>query len=196
MIVGAFILFTVLVGYHFQVSLMHELTFISNSLCGLLLLFDGIVGLIRKKALPVMMYQLVLPCILTVFCTVFFKFLGWFDFNFSDMFFFMHGINPMLVLAMFLFATKFELKDKKDRFRRIMIAPAMAMCYFLFDYIRFLITGNLIYGLVPAESLTLFKAAILGIVYYALIALMSYGLLALKLFVQSKIDNICKKENT
>lgn len=187
-IVGLFILSTTLVGYEFHVSLMHELTFISNSSSGLLLVSDGIVGLIKKRSLPVILYQFVLPCILTVFCTVFFKIFGWFDFNFEGMFFFMHGINPILILAMFLFTTKLELKDKKDRFRRIFIAPAMAMCYLLFDYIRFLITGSLVYGLVPAESLTFGVAALIGIVYYAAIAFMSWGLLNLKLYVQKKIE--------
>lgn len=187
-VVGLFILLTALVGYNFHFSYMYELTFISNSSCGLLLLFDGIVSLIRKKALPAILYQFVLPCILTVFCTVFFKIFGWHDFNFEGMFFFMHGINPILVLAMYLFTTKLKLKDKKDYFRRIFIAPAMVMCYLLFDYIRFLITGNLVYGLVSTESLTFIKAAIIGIVYYASIAFMSYGLLDLKLYVQKKIE--------
>ena len=187
-IVGLFIILTALGGYKFQSSYMHELTFISNFSCGLLLLLDGLINLTRKKALPAILYQFVLPCILTVFCTVFFKIFGWYDFNFSGMFFFMHGINPILVLIMYLFTTKLELKDKKDYVRRIFITPAMVMCYLLFDYIRFLITGNLVYGLVSTESLTFVKAAIIGIVYYASIAFMSYGLLVLKLYVQKKIE--------
>ena len=187
-VVGLFILLTALVGYNFQSLHMYELTFISNSSCGLLLLLDGTVSLIRKKALPAILYQFVLPCILTVFCTVFFKIFGWHDFNFSGMFFFMHGTNPILVLAMYLFTTKLELKDKKDYVRRIFIAPAMVMSYLLFDYIRFLITGNLVYGLVSTESLTFVKAAIIGIVYYASIAFMSFGLLNLKLYVQKKTE--------
>ncbi len=104
------------------------------------------------------------------------------------MFFFMHGINPVLVLAMYLFTTKLELKNKKDYIRRIFIAPAMVMSYVLFDYIRFLITGSLVYGLVSTESLTFVKAAAIGIVYYASIAFMSYGLLNLKLYVQKKTE--------
>lgn len=185
-VVGLFILFTTFTGYNFQLS--YELTFISNFSCGLLLLLDGTVSLIRKKALPAILYQFVLPCILTVFCCIFFKIFGWHNFNFSGMFFFMHGINPVLALAMYLFTTKLELKDKKDYIRRIFIAPAMVMSYLLFDYIRFLITGNLVYGLVSTESLTFVKAAVIGIVYYASIAFMSYGLLNLKLYVQKKIE--------
>ena len=185
-VVGAFILMTALCGYDFQVSHMYELTFISNFSCGLLLLSDGAVSLIGKKPLPAGLYQFVLPCILTVFCTVFFKLFGWHDFNFSGMFFFLHGINPPLVLAMFLFATRLELTDKKDYVKRIFISPAMAMAYLLFDYIRFLITGNPVYGLVSAESLTFVKAAAIGLVYYGSMAFMSYGLLDLKLYVQKK----------
>ncbi|MDE6596217.1 MAG: hypothetical protein K2K44_09435 [Oscillospiraceae bacterium] len=185
-VVGLFILFTVFTGYNFQLS--YELTFISNFSCGLLLLLDGTVSLIRKKTLPAILYQFVLPCILTVFCCIFFKIFGWHDFNFSGMFFFMHGINPVLALAMYLFTTKLELKNKKDYIRRIFIAPAMVMCYVLFDYIRFLITGSLVYGLVSTENLTFVKAAVIGIVYYSSIAFMSYGLLNLKLYVQKKTE--------
>lgn len=188
-IAGAFILTTTLIGYGFHFSLMHELTFISNSLSGLLLLSDGIAGFTKKKALPPMLYQLVLPCILSVFSTVLFKLFGWFDFNFEGMFFFMHGINPLLILAAFLFATELRLTDKKAYLARIFTAPAPAICYALFDYIRFLITGRLVYGLVPTESLTLAVAALIGVLYYAAIALMSWGLLSLKLFVQKKMGS-------
>ena len=75
-IVGLFILGTVLYGYNFGFSYAYELTFVSNASCGLLLLIDGIVNLIKKKSMPVFLYQCVLPCINTVFFTVFFKVFG------------------------------------------------------------------------------------------------------------------------
>ena len=188
LIIGFFIIGSALVGYNFNPAYMYQLTFISNALCGLLLMTDGLVGIISKKSLPVISYQFVLPCILTVFCCVFFKIFGWHDFNFSGMFFFMHVINPVVVLAMYLFTTKLKLKDKTDYVRRIFIAPAMVVAYVLFDYIHFLNTVDLVYGLVSTESLTFIKAFIIGVCFYASIAFMSYGLLELKLYVQKKME--------
>ena len=187
-IVGLFILVTAFVGYNFDPSHMYELTFISNSSCGLLLLLDGTVGLFKKKALPTILYQLVLPCINTVFFTVFFKLFGWHDFNFSGMFFFMHAINPIIFLLMYLFMTKLELKNRADYIRRIFIAPIMIMAYALFDFVRFVITGELVYGLIATDKLNYISVPLIGIGLYLLMAFMSYGLLDLKLYVQKKIE--------
>ncbi len=186
-VIGLLIIVSVLLGYNFSFSYMYQLTFISNSLSGILLIIDGIVGLIRKKSVPAMLYQFVLPCILTSFCSVFFVIFGWHDFNFSGMFFFMHAINPFVVLAFYLFTVSINVKSKKNYLLRIFTAPALAMIYLLFDYIRFLNTGNLVYGLVSTENLTFIKALIIGVCYYASIAFMSYGLLDLKLYVQKKM---------
>lgn len=141
-------------------------------------------------------YSAIALCILTAFCSVFFVIFGWHDFNFSGMFFFMHVINPVVVLAMYLFTTKLELKDKTDYVRRIFIAPAFVVSYALFDYIRFLITGDLVYGLVSAENLTFINAFIIGVCFYASIAFMSYGLLELKLYVQKKMEEKTNLLNT
>ena len=187
-IAGLFILGTVLWGYNFDFSYMYELTFISNSSCGLLLLLDGTVSLFKKKALPAFLYQLVLPCINTVFFSVFFKIFGWHDFNFSGGFFFMHGINPIVFMLIYLFFTKLEIKNKTDYVRRIFIAPAMIMAYALFDLIRFIITGELVYGLIASDNLNYISVPLIGIGLYLLMAFMSYGLLDLKLYVQKKIE--------
>ncbi|MDE5563899.1 MAG: hypothetical protein K2I93_01990 [Oscillospiraceae bacterium] len=184
-IVGAFILGTALWGYNFKSS--HELTFISNSSCGLLLLLDGTVSLIKKKSLPIILYQLVLPCISTVFFTIVFKLFGWHDFNCSGAFFFMHAVNPVIFLLMYLFMTKLEIKDKKDYVRRIFIAPTMIMAYALFDLIRFIMTDELVYGLIAPDKLNYISVPLIGIGLYLLMAFMSYGLLDLKLYVQNKI---------
>lgn len=193
-IVGLFILGTVLMGYNFHLS--YELTFISNSFCGLLLLLDGIVGLLKKKELSTTLYQLVLPCIMTVFFTTVFQLFGWHSFNFSGMFFFMHAINPVVFLLMYLFLTKLEISNKADYIRRIFVAPVMIMAYALFDLIRFIITGDLVYGLIAVEHLNFVSVPLIGIGLYFLMAFMSYGLLDLKLFVQKKTRKkvaSCKK---
>lgn len=162
-VAGLFIMGTTLWGYRFDVSHMYQLTFISNFLCGLLLLLDSIVNLMGQKALPTILYQLLLPCTNTVFFTVVFSLFGWHDFNFNGMFFFMHAINPIMFLLIYLFFTKLKLSSKKEYIKRIFIAPAMIMAYIIFDFIRFLITGELVYGLITAGKLNYISVPLIGI---------------------------------
>lgn len=183
-LVGLFIIGTAVWGYHYEPRYIYELTFISNFSCGLLLFGDGLVDFLKKKSLPIIFYQVVLPCISTVFCTVIFSLFGWHDFNFDGMFFFMHIINPPLFLVVYLFCTKLEIKNKKDFFKRIFAAPIMIMLYVTFDLIRYILTGKLVYGLISVDKITCFSVPLLGIGIYLLMAFMSYGLLELKLFVQ------------
>lgn len=183
-IAGLFIMGTALWGYHYEPQYMYELTFVSNFSCGLLLIVDGILDLLKKKALPLILYQVVLPCINTVFFTVIFELFGLHDFDFEGMFFFMHVTNPLIFMLVYLFCTKLELKSKRDYLKRIFIAPVMIMVYALFDLIRYLVTGELVYGLIVKDKITYISVPAIGIVLYLLMAFMSYGLLELKLFVQ------------
>ena len=141
--------------------------------------------------MPIFLYQCVLPCINTVFFSVFFKLFGWHDFNFYGGFFFMHGINPVIFLVLYLFSTNLIIKDKRDYIRRIFIAPIMIMTYLLFDFIRYVVTGKLVYGLIATENLNYISVPLIGVVFYLLMAFMSYGLLDLKMFVQKKITSYC-----
>ena len=100
----------------------------------------------------------------------------------------MHGINPIVFMLIYLFFTKLEIKNKTDYVRRIFIAPAMIMAYALFDLIRFIITGELVYGLIASDNLNYISVPLIGIGLYLLMAFMSYGLLDLKLYVQKKIE--------
>ena len=64
----------------------------------------------------------------------------------------------------------------------------MIMSYALFDLIRFILTGELVYGLVATDALNYISVPLIGIVLYLLMAFMSYGLLELKLYVQKKFE--------
>lgn len=64
----------------------------------------------------------------------------------------------------------------------------MIMSYALFDLIRFILTGELVYGLVATDALNYISVPLIGIGLYLLMAFMSYGLLELKLYVQKKFE--------
>ena len=186
---GIFIILTAIWGYHNSIDHMYELTFISNTSCGIVLLSDGLIELSIKKNVPAWIYQIVLLCTNVVFFCCVFTLLGWHSFNFSGAFFFLHVINPPLFLAIYLFCTELKIEGKSDYIRRIFISPLMIMSYLLFDYIRYIITGDLVYGLLPTESLTFVAAMLIGIGFYLLMAFMTYGLIDLKLYIQKKINH-------
>ena len=103
----------------------------------------------------------------------------------------MHGINPIIFLVFYLFFNKLIIKDKRDYIRRIFIAPIMVMTYLIFDFIRYVVTGKLVYGLIAAENINYVSVLLIGVIFYLLMAFMSYGLLDFKLFVQKKITQYC-----
>ena len=187
-IAGIFIVLTAIWGYHNSIDHMYELTFISNTSCGIVLLSDGLIKLSMNKKVPAWIYQMVLPCTNVVFFSCVFTLLGWHSFNLSGAFFFLHIINPPLFLLIYLFCAELKIESKSDYLKRIFISPLMIMCYLLFDYIRYIITGNLVYGLISTERITIISAMLIGIGFYLLMAFMSYGLIDLKLYVQNRIN--------
>lgn len=187
MIVGIFIIGMAVWGYHNAVPFMYELTFISNSVCGLVLLSDGLMGLFSKKKVPALVYQNPMLCTNVVFFSCIFTLLGWHGFNFEGAFFFLHAIDPPLVLIIYLFCVDLKIENKADYIKGIFISPVMIMGYLLFDYIRYLVTGQLVYGLLPANILNAVSVPLIGAGFYLIMAFMSYGLIKLKLFLQKKL---------
>lgn len=188
-LVGIFLVSTAIWGYHNSVEHIYELTFISNFTCGIVLLSDGLINLALNKKIPALIYQMVLPCTNVVFFTCIFTLFGWHAFNFDGAFFFLHIINPPLALSIYLLCVELRIEGKADYMKRILISPLMIMCYLLFDYIRYITTGNLVYGLISTERITIISAMLIGTGFYSLMAFMSYGLIDLKLFVQKKVNH-------
>lgn len=186
-IAGIFIASTAILGYYGIVILMYELTFISNITAGIVLIADGVMGLTLKKNIPALIYQMVLPCIITVFSTCVFALVGFFTFNFEGAFFFLHVINPPVFLLLYLFCVESNIESKGDYLKNTFLSPLMITGYLIFDFIRFFIVGFLVYGLIPAEIVTPVSAVLIGIVFYFLMALLCFGFIKLKL--------LCTKEN-
>lgn len=185
---GLMIVLTAIIAYRNSFDHLYELTFLSNSTCGLVLLTDGILNCVLNKRIPVIIFQALIVVTNVVFCTCVLTLLGLHTFNFSGAFFFLHAINPPVFLLLYLFTTRLEIKSKKEYMIRIFASPAIIMGYLLFDIIRYCVTGNLVYGLISPEYLTVVSVPLIGIVFYFLMAFMAYGLQELKLFVQKKCD--------
>lgn len=180
--IGLLMLATVLIGYKPQPEYFVELTCISNTLGGLLLLADGILSTMKKKKIPNSFYQNIAVSILTVFLVCMGSLTGIYKFNFEGAFFFLHVINPIAFVACYMFFVNEQ--DRKHRC--VLTAPFMIMVYLLFDYIRCQFTGEFVYGFVSPEELTVAYAIVAGIVIYLFVYLLGLSLFALNRLVHKK----------
>lgn len=172
---GVLMLVCVLIGYIPEPEYVVELTCISNTVGGLLLIADGIFGITKKGKLPNALYLNVTVCILMVFLVCMGSLTGIYRFNFKGAFFFLHVVNPLVFLACYMLFVD----EKQHKVKYALTAPIMSMVYFLFDYIRCQFTGEFVYGFVSPEELTLFYAIITGVILYLFIALLGLGLFTL-----------------
>lgn len=173
--VGLLMLVNVLIGYIPQPEYLVELTCLSNTLGGLLLLTDGTLNITKKKSFPNSFYLNVAVSILMVFLVCMGSFTGAYNFNFKGAFFFMHVVNPIaFVICYMLFVNE---QGRKIRF--VLTAPIMIMLYFLFDYIRSRFVGKFVYGFVEPGEFTFFYAILAGVVMYFLMYLLGLGLFTL-----------------
>lgn len=172
---GVLMLVCVLIGYIPQPEYLIELTCLSNTVGGVLLIADGILGITKKGKLPNVLYLNVTVCILLVFFVCMGSLTGIYRFNFKGAFFFLHVVDPIVFAACYMLFVD----ERQHRIKYALTAPIMSMVYFLFDYIRCQFTGEFVYGFVSPEELTLFYAIITGVIMYLVIALFGLGLFAL-----------------
>lgn len=181
--IGIYFLISVFYAYFGYYNYLYELTSLSNLLYGVILIISGILGL-YKKQLNMIANLMALVCIMCVYSTVFMVAFNIAQFNFDGGFMLLHGVNPLIALAFFLFTEKCEFKDKKQLLMRVFLSPILFMAYLLFDLIFYFSNGEFIYGLLPSDLA--YISPIVAIVMYGLLVAMAYILIKLKKFVQTK----------
>lgn len=82
---------------------------------------------------------------------------------------------------------KVKIAIRADDTKRIFLLPVMIMSYLVFDYVRYIMTGDFVYGSISKECLTWNSVLLIGVGFYLLMVLMSYGLIELKIGVQKKM---------
>lgn len=183
MAAGIFMLVCVCIGYIPQPEYLVELTCISNTIGGLLLITDGSLNIIKKKNLPNTFYLNAATSILMVFLVCMGSLTGIYTFNFKGAFFFMHIINPAAFIACYMLF----INEQGRKIKLALTAPIMTMAYFLFDYIRCQLTGEFVYGFVKPEELTWLDATAAGLVLYIFVFLLGLGLFALNRLVHQQL---------
>lgn len=196
-VLGSLFILSVIYAYWGIFSYMYECTCISNLLCGIVLICDGVFGLFNKK-FPNIMYHFVLPCICGVYLisTLTVTILGE-GFNFSGGMMLLHATNPIIFLLMYLFAKEpLVIKNNKHNLFLVFTSPLCFMSYLLFDLFFYVITGKTVYGLL-GDNPNLLIIVLVGIIAYIFMLALSFGLITLKKYVDSKIirkDNVLKKK--
>lgn len=186
-VLGLLMIAVVMTGYIPQPEYLVELTCVSNTLGGLVLLADGIAGVMKKKISLNFFYLNVTVSILVVFFVCAGSLTGIYKFNFKGAFFFLHVVDPITFAACYMLCVN----EQKRSIRAVLTAPAMTLAYLLFDGIRCQFTGEFVYGFVAPEKLTLARAVIAGVVIYAVICLFGLCLFALNRFIHKKSRKNC-----
>lgn len=184
--VGSLMVVIALIGYIPQPEYLVELTCVSNTLGGLLLLADGMFNIVQKKNFPNAFYRNVAVSILMVFLVCMGSLTGVYRFNFKGAFFFMHVINPIAFIVCYMIFVN----EQGRKIRFVLTAPTMIIIYLVFDYILCQFTGKFVYGFVEPKELTFFYAIIIGFVMYIFMYLLGLCLFALNRLLHKKLLHI------
>ncbi len=182
--VGIYFIASVFYAYYGDYEYLYELTALSSLLNGVVLIICGILGFC-KKHLNIIVNLMALVCITCVYSTVFMDAFKIANFNFEGGFILLHGVNPLIALAFFLFSEKYDFTEKKQLYLRVFLSPILFIAYLLFDLIFYFCNGRFIYGLLPSDLAYL--SPIVASVLYGLLVAMGYGFIELKKYVQSKV---------
>ena len=136
---------SVLIGYIPIPQYVIELTCISNSCIGILLLFTGINMLTKKKKIPSIIYHMWLVVILLV-CII--SCVG--HFNFNGAFFFLHLVNPVMFLTYYMIFI-----DDSKKMKKMLLTPTPVTLYLIFDYIIGMLRGKFVYGIFEVNEMEL-----------------------------------------
>lgn len=146
LITGLFFLVQVLIAYlpsALENGLYEfELTFLSNSIMGMIFIIGGLMGIIKKRGLPQVIYMnsVVLLQIVFLICMAFIN-----EFNFSGPFIFLHIVDPIIAtIEVYLFC---EIR-KNPTVITILSALIFPMAYLTYAIIYGFVSGNWLYGII------------------------------------------------
>jgi len=180
--IGLMMLASVIAGYAPEPDLLVEFTCVSNVLGGLLLIADGIRNF-KGKTVPNWLYLNVCSGILFVFLVCLGSLSGMYHMNYSGAFFFLHAVNPVLIILCYIILYK---DDTKSTFKRLAITPALILTYLLFDFILGNCRGYFVYQFCSPEDLNLLITLIIVLSVYLLFLLFGLLLLALNRLAHRK----------
>lgn len=150
-----------------------ELTFLSNVLTGLIFITGGIIGFMRNKELPQIYYLNTSVLLVLVFltCVVFHK-----EMNFSGAYFFLHVINPILAMIVFLIFTANGRPLKRIEIISTLFFPVI---YLVYAITYGLLSGHWLYGFINIDDkgiLFVLIVCVIMAVGIIIVSLLLYGI--------------------
>ena len=157
------------------------------SLAGGILIADGL-SCRGKKRIPGSIYLAETCFIMTVYLVTTFAtaFRIYEGFSFAGGFMFLHAVDPLVFMMVYLFDAPGSRAGKKYNIRYTLLAPAFIAAYLVFDLIRWLMTGSFVYGLIP-ESTDIYIVLIFGGAACVLESVLGAVLLLLKNRISSRL---------
>ncbi len=149
----AFVLtFTSLFTYREHLAETYELTFLSSFIVGIFFIVSGVL-LIFNKTVPQIIYLCATILLLIVFfvCIAFSN-----QFQMSGGFIFLHIVNPLLVLAYYLFLSDL----RKTTLKLVPEVAAIPLLYLVFVLIFGSVTDNYIYFFLNYEKVGIWYSVI------------------------------------
>lgn len=148
---GVLFITTTCIAYHLPAALKEgmyefELTFLSNTIAGIIFLIGGIYGITKKKNLPQPLYLNIVIVLQVVFfiCMAFIS-----EFNFSGAFLFLHIINPIIATIEFFVFTSCK---KMQSIKLILSALIFPVIYLIYAIAYGYISGNWLYGIINVQE--------------------------------------------
>lgn len=183
---GIFIVAISMATYYDIMEVWYKLTFLSNMIIGLLFIVDGILNFFKKKVpfflmlwfIPYIFYTWLVTCVGELFGA---------GFEFYEGFLFLHAINPIFAIIVFLIGTEKDEYSKKTKIILWLFSPIPILLYFFFDLIKYLNTGRFVYGFLPDSLNNIGGYIFYAVAGYFLTLLMTMILFLLNDFIQKHI---------
>lgn len=178
----AFVLvFTSLYTYREHLAETYELTFLSSFIVGIFFIVCGILLLLHKRV-PQMIYLCATILLLIVFfvCVAFSN-----QFQMSGGFAFLHVVNPLLVLAYYLFFCDLSETPVKS----VPTVAVIPLLYLVFVLIFGSVTGNYIYFFMNYEKVGIWYSVLFITGILAGIFAFGFALYYLNRLIQKLINN-------
>lgn len=166
---GSLMLVTSIWAYYPEPYNMVEFSFVVNFLSSIFLLFD------KFNENKPDLYLTLASGFFMLFIISLVSFTGIYKINLRGPYFFIHIINPPLFIRSYIL----DINEKKRSWKACFKAPFFTLIFFLFDYIRYAVTGKFIYGFFSPEDLNLLVIVIFALIIYAtsfILALLLYYL--------------------
>lgn len=167
---GVIILISVLWGYLPEPEKINEFTCISNSAASISLFVSGVLTAFFDKKLNHMIYGTILVALMFVFLVCLISLFGQYNMNFRGAYFFLHVLNPFLLLLYYLM---FVEENKSANRYDVFVMPAFAMLYLVYDYVQGIIDGSFVYGFLEPSEMTFMYTLLAFIISYTALLFLS-----------------------